>query len=1018
MSSLMGRLTAYLTIILVLSPSTASGSKLFHQYVQNRWSIEEGLLQVTANTMVQDADGYIWIGSQVGLSRFDGVKFTTYSSQNTPALSGLINQLYIDSKQRLWIGASLGLGLYQNNEFTSIPFGTPELKRKFPNISIRAVIEIAQDRIIVSSNNGLFEIIDGQLYRFEDFDIKDPHALLANEFGFWVGGVGEIIQFNNKSKTVHSLGNNHKEVKVNHMVSYQDQIWAGTSKGLYRISDGNSDLFKGHPMLSSLPIDAIMRDSNNELWVGTTQGLFRIIEGKLFEFIDNNNRSAFKVIRSMLEDHEGNIWLGSYIHGIARLYKGSTYNYGVESGLSDPLVWSVQPDLQDPDVLWVGTNNGLDILHNGKFSSVLKGDQLPNPVAYTMLVEQDQLWIGTRGGIALYKDQKIATPESLSMLNKNHFRSIIKDKETGYFFGTDAGLFHYNNDKLKHYAFDKDGHSLIVWYLVYSNDGTLLIGCEDGLYQLENDQVSKVFPDNTSTKKFDVSFILENSDRSLLLGTNTKGLLYMKEGKTLSFRTDNVGIPTPGAFFITNDNNGVVWVSSFNGLYRFPYKNIDNYISGINTSLNTEMLLDDTGRVYGAQKSNCCTGAGLAKGIFSNNWLTLPSRTGVIRINTEKIETNLVAPNANIERFFYADSWHAINDEQVFVLENTERDIAFEFTLLSYQQPKNILIEYQLEGYDKEWKKLPDITNRNVTYTNLPSGSYSFKVRGANNSKVWSIKNAIVNFEIKPYFYETIWFYLIAVLGLVSLFYFWHHRRLAVLNAQRKLLEIEVSKRTEELSVANQKLLDVSLTDPLTGLKNRRYLESQLPKDISFLERNLRNNPESDESMVFMMVDIDHFKSVNDDYGHTFGDQVIVKMAELFTDVLRAHDYIVRWGGEEFLIVMRTRARSEAVAIANRLSANVADVDYSDILKGRKRVTCSIGFSCFPITTNNELASRFSQSEYIKLADKALYQVKENGRNGWATYSPLKRIEINNLDKNQSLESLIKQLDVPLTSSW
>lgn len=208
------------------------------------------------------------------------------------------------------------------------------------------------------------------------------------------------------------------------------------------------------------------------------------------------------------------------------------------------------------------------------------------------------------------------------------------------------------------------------------------------------------------------------------------------------------------------------------------------------------------------------------------------------------------------------------------------------------------------------------------------------------------------------------------------------------LEAHRLELEDKVRERTEALMAANRRLEEISLTDPLTGLKNRRYLLNHIDKEVALCLRRHEDWEASqsapcpaDADILFFLVDIDHFKQINDTWGHAAGDRVLIQMRERLSEVFRESDCLVRWGGEEFLAVARATGRSDAPRIAERLRNAIAQRPFQLDENSSVTITCSIGFAAFPFVPTQPHLLTWEQT--IQMADRALYLAKENGRNAW-----------------------------------
>jgi diguanylate cyclase (GGDEF)-like protein len=332
--------------------------------------------------------------------------------------------------------------------------------------------------------------------------------------------------------------------------------------------------------------------------------------------------------------------------------------------------------------------------------------------------------------------------------------------------------------------------------------------------------------------------------------------------------------------------------------------------------------------------------------------------------------------------------------DQVRKLELGPRDqvVTFEFAALDYAAPEKNHYSYRLEGFDPDWIELGPI--RRVTYTNLDPGSYVLRVRAANNDGVWS-EGLTLPVRVIPPFWRTWWAYLVYLLAAAAAAAaVVHSQRLKGKRAAqtRNRLEEEVQTRTRELAernqqleVANQRLEEASVTDALTGLRNRRFLFQEVIKDLALAERTRMAEERSGqrgrgERLLFIMVDLDWFKPINDACGHAAGDRVLVQVRDILQHACRASDVLIRWGGDEFLVVGRSTDPEGLEVLPERIRSMVEQAVF-DLGNGQvAHLTCSIGFTCYPF--RNAEVHQITPEQVVGLADEALYVAKK-GRNAW-----------------------------------
>jgi len=312
-----------------------------------------------------------------------------------------------------------------------------------------------------------------------------------------------------------------------------------------------------------------------------------------------------------------------------------------------------------------------------------------------------------------------------------------------------------------------------------------------------------------------------------------------------------------------------------------------------------------------------------------------------------------------------------------------------EFAGLTFVKGSQINYQTRMDGLEPDWHATE---TREVRYSALAPGSYRFEVRARIGRGEWS-EPATLAFQVYPAWWQTWWVKLLeglGVLGLGGLGAWW---RVASLQRRNRLLEDMVAERTLELAQANEQLKNQSLTDPLTGLKNRRFLGMCMPDDVAQLNRVHHTALKLGDKrlavnidMIFIMVDLDHFKDVNDRYGHAAGDLVLQEVAQLLRLATRDTDTIVRWGGEEFLVVARNAARADAIGLMERIRQQVAAHAFR-LEDGREiHCTCSMGFTFYPFVHGQP--ELLPWERLVDLADHCLYAAKRGGRNAWVGLYP------------------------------
>lgn len=962
--------------------------KPFHQYVQARWSTQAGLPQVSGNTIAQDGMGYIWVGTQTGLARFDGVRFITFTPVDTPALPGVwIRVLRTDARGALWVGTYQGVAVHDAHGFRVIvpPAGMPA-----PDV--QDIAFTANGEVFVAAEQGVFTVADDRLQPLE----SAPHparALLARADGVWVGSVGAVVRIADGAAQEMPLPADMRDVAVTALREVRGRIWLGSRRGLFvREGDAWQRVSLKVPGISDGLVTFLQDDRDGNLWVGTEHGLIRLRDGQPQEWVDPRSPGYIKAPLSAFEDREGNLWVGSQSEGVVRLWSGWASRFSAPDGLHEPLVWSLAPGADG--TLWVGTNEGLARWTNGHFEKVVSGDQLPHPQAYSLLAEPGQVWIGTRQGLALLRDGRVQMPDEFSAVANAQINGIVRDPGNSagdgrgdLWLATSEGLYRSRHGRLLRLLPESPAAPVEVRFLLRRHDGTWLAGGRGGLWQVASDRLLPFAASDQLPAALDVTSMYELPDGRLLIGGLTEHS-YLFDGTHWHTVGPEQGLPANVPFFIA-ESDGFVWMAGIRGVSRVPAADLQSLVAGQHNRVRGEMIINERGDLRSGQQGSCCNGAGNAKGVIAEGVLWLPSRDGVVALAPREVVKNAVAPTVFVEQVRIGEHWHDTLLAKLPRLREGMRDLAFVFAALSYQDPRSTLIHYRLHGYDRRWHVLADGAPRQANYTNLPPGDYRFEVRAANNAGVWATQPAHLDFTIPPLWHETVLFRITAASALLALLAVGARRVLQRHATHEAHLQQLVDYRTAELKALNERLREASQTDPLTGLRNRRFLELQMPADIGFYDREFPGLANHAQVMLFALVDLDHFKKVNDQYGHLEGDRVLQQVAQQLRDLLRAGDYVVRWGGEEFLLIFRPIPNQSLAAIGERLRRQIAAHPYALADGQTVSLTASIGLAEYPLFQDAQ--GRLGWEDMIELADKALYWVKRHGRNGWAAFRPTDR---------------------------
>ena len=738
------------------------------------WLTENGLPQNTVHAIAQTKDGYIWIGTEEGLARFDGVKFTVFDKQNTPEIrSNYIRTLLADRQGALWIGTAQGLVRMLNGKFTLFTSDDG-----LPSETIQAICEDREGNLWVATAAGLGLLKSGGLTTFttkERLISGSIQALFEDTGGaLWIAtpyGVGRIKDGKFTNYTVRDgLGSN----SVRAIQQDRDgRLWFGSLGGLTSFDGSRFTTFKTRDGLPNDRIISLHAERDGGLLIGTAGGLCRFINGRFTGFNAGGTLSTSTIL-SLLEDREGNLWIGTESGGINLLKDTKFTTYTVRNGLSNDLVKSIHEDQQDNT--WIGTDGGgLNLLKNGKLSVYTTRDGLSSNVVLALFSDNSgNLWVGTPDGLNRLNQGKFTVYTAADGLANNDVRSISSDQRGNLWIGTRGGLTRMKDGVFKTFT-EVDGlPNDLITTLHEDAKGNLWIGTFGGLSRLTNEEFT-TFTTSDGLSSDAVISLHEDSDGTLWIGTNGGGLNRMKDGKFTAYTTGN-GLLDDVVYRILEDGRNNLWLSCRKGIFHIGKKELDEFAKGMITSIAPVAY----GTADGMMTRECSGGGDPAGWRGSDGKLWFPTIKGVAMIDPERIKTNSQAPPVVIEQIRIDEKSFPLSDRIELPAGTTRFDLYY--TAPSFVAPEKVRFKYKLEGFDEDW--IDSGTRRIAYYTNLRPGAYTFRVIASNNDGVWNQTGATFALYLKPYFYQTYWFYAVCVLALAMLA--WMLFRLRVRGMQAK----------------------------------------------------------------------------------------------------------------------------------------------------------------------------------------------------------------------------------------
>ena len=847
------------------------------QYNFTNYSINEGLSQSVVNCVFQDSWGYIWMGTQNGLNRFDGIEFELYRFNPTDSNSISNNWIYSiteDKEGNLWIGTKGGLNKYlrTENKFVPVHYRTgyyfDVTNYSYDNICLKNGNILINTPPVVSIYNPKEQIFSHYTNKLDyDASVKDVKipALEDNQGNIWVGSSGGLARFSPQTGNFGycTFQKNSGEVTSEQNITalFQDpkgRMWAGTSEGLFYSDEGSLDFREALFQLATVNsfsfqncIRSIILRKNGNLLVGTEgAGLFIISpeSGNVFNIGNltaENSGIGHNIVQCLLIDKSENLWAGT-LSGISKTdLKPKKFKHYRKSNspnslnLLDNVVGGLFKN--DDGIIWVGNwGQGLNLVNieTGEvdhFSTQQGGNNyLPNDFVHVIFKDsQGDIWLGTRNGILIFDKQNKRFVKWTDYFNQPAFPAfedtriyhIIQDSETNYWVASSKGLFKFNLNNSTMEVFHVDGdseHHLnanLVYSLLEDSDGLIWIATINGLgiYNPGSGEIKHFTKEaNGLSSNFLIS-LGEDDSGNIWIGSNSFINVYDKQNNKFKYMGEEHGLPSNYIYEIIKDKVGNMWFATGNGLCRLDTK------SG---------QLENFTREDGLQSLEFNLRAAF---VCDDGEMLFGGMNGFSTFYPDSIAGNPFVPDLVFTSFskITNDIQETVNlgNESKVVLDNDVQSFTIKFAALEYTNPGNNHYAYKMEGISDEWV---DIGPRNfVPFFALPPGKFTFWVKGSNNDGVWNKQGISVSIVVLPPWWRSMYAYIIylfltalVIIALIKL----RERRLKL---DKLLLEKKVVERTVQIDQQNR----------IITAKNKELDELNRTKDkfFSIIGHDLRN---------------------------------------------------------------------------------------------------------------------------------------------------------------------------------
>jgi signal transduction histidine kinase/ligand-binding sensor domain-containing protein len=759
------------------------------QYAHASWKVRDGFAKGAPGSIAQTPDGYLWLGTQFGLVRFDGVRAVPWkppADQHLP--SSWIFSLLASRDGTLWIGTAKGLASWKAGKLTEYP----ELAQQY----IFALVEDHEGTIWAS---GMMDPI-GKLCAIRNGNIQ------------CYGGDGTL-----------GLG------ALNLYEDRKGDLWAGVPNGLWRWKPGPP---KFYPLPGEQDgIQALAEDTDGALLVGWRGGIYRFVEGKT-EPYSLRGASQFRAHR-MLRDRNGGLWIGTSHGGLVHVHQGGTDVFSAADGLSSDTVYALFEDREGNT--WTSTLEGLDRFRDFTVATFTAKQGLSNAVVGSVLADKDgSVWLATYGGLNRWEHGEITIPRTGSakrdgMLNGVHPNSLFQDDRGRIWVSTLRELGYLENGRFISINGVPGGNMLSVTQDTAAN--VWVVNEPAGLFRISPQNEVREIPWAGLGHQDHASVLAaDHRQGGLWIGFFLGGIAYFANGQARATYTTADGLGAGRVSDFEFDDDGALWVSTEGGLSRLKNNRVATLTSKNGLPCDAvHWAMEDDDRSFWLY-----TACGLLRIARSelDAWAADPNRTiqatvfdssdgvrslsgpghyhpqvaktpdgklwflpwdGVSVIDPHHIPFNTIPPPVHVEQVVADDKAYEISSG--LRLPAQTRHLEIDYTALSFVAAEKVLFRFKLEGQDRDWRDVG--TRRQAFYTNLSPGKYRFRVAACNNSGVWNEAGTFLDFSVAPAYYQTNWF--LALCAAVFLGLLWGIYRLRIQQLQHQFaigLEARVNERT------------------------------------------------------------------------------------------------------------------------------------------------------------------------------------------------------------------------------
>jgi signal transduction histidine kinase/ligand-binding sensor domain-containing protein len=766
------------------------------QYAHTTWTVRDGFSLGNIYAMAQTPDGYLWLGTEFGLFRFDGVRSIPWqppAGQHLPDTN--IGSLLVTRDGTLWIGTFAGLATWSGGKLTAYPLpGGQFVASLFEDREGTVwVSTLADHGRLCAISNGTAQCYgeDGSFGRavWALYEDSSGNLWAAAQSGLWRWKPGPPKRYPTSTELIGlSKADDGRLLIGMHGAGLLQLVGDKLESYPFRNAMNPNILLRGRDVDSN----KVLRDRDGGLWIGTVErGLIHVHHGRTDVFRRADGLSG-DVILSLFEDREGNIWAAS-TGGLDRFRELPVSTVSVKQGLASDATQSVLAAADGS--VWVGSHEGLTRWKNGQPTVFGQANGLPDDAPESLFQDdRGRIWVSTRRGLAYFKEGRFVASDSVPG-GEVHF--ITGDKEGNLWLSEHYSLMHLRDGRLvEQIPWSDLGRPQIAGVLLSDRDGGVWLGfwVGGGVSYFKDGQLRASYTTADGLGQGHVTS-LQLDEYGALWAATEGGLSRLKDGRIATMISKN-GLPCDTIHWSIEDDDRSLWLFTACGLVRITRTELDAWIADPKRRIETTVWNAADG-VKLRSTAASAYGPRVAKSTDDRLWFV--TGEGVQVVDPRHLAANKLPPPVRIEQIVadHKIHWQNITGAAVtnLRLPPRTRDLQIDYTALSLVVPEKVHFKYKLEGQDSDWREV--VNDRQVQYSNLGPGNYTFRVIACNNSGVWNEQGDTLEFLVAPAYYQTNWFRALCVAAFLVLLWTVYQLRLRQLARQFNMrLEERVGERT------------------------------------------------------------------------------------------------------------------------------------------------------------------------------------------------------------------------------